>query len=87
MEWAPKVRVNAVSAGHRRAPSSSSDYYGDPRARAGWRPPSRWAGWPSPADVGDAVAFLASPLAAYVTGANLVVHGGGEKLAFFDLMT
>ena len=40
-----------------------------------------------PADIGNACVFLASPLAAYVTGANLVVHGGGEKLAFFDLMT
>ena len=40
-----------------------------------------------PADVGNAVAFLASPLAAFVSGANLEVHGGGERLAFFDLMT
>jgi NAD(P)-dependent dehydrogenase (short-subunit alcohol dehydrogenase family) len=37
-----------------------------------------------PADIGDAVVFLASPLAAYVTGANLAVHGGGEKPAFLD---
>ena len=26
--------------------------------------------------------FLASPLAGYVTGANLVAHGGGERPAF-----
>jgi len=26
---------------------------------------------------------LASPLAAYVSGANLVAHGGGEWPAFF----
>jgi NAD(P)-dependent dehydrogenase (short-subunit alcohol dehydrogenase family) len=35
-----------------------------------------------PADVADAVVFLASPLASYVTGANLVLHGGGEWPAF-----
>jgi hypothetical protein len=26
--------------------------------------------------------LLASPMAAYVTGANLLVHGGGERPAF-----
>ena len=28
--------------------------------------------------------FLASALASYVSGANLLVHGGGEKPAFLD---
>ena len=36
----------------------------------------------APADVAHAVAFLASPMASYVTGANLVLHGGGEWPAF-----
>jgi NAD(P)-dependent dehydrogenase (short-subunit alcohol dehydrogenase family) len=36
----------------------------------------------TPADMADAVLFLASPLAAYVTGAHLVLHGGGEWPAF-----
>ena len=31
-----------------------------------------------PADIGDACLMLASPLARYISGANLVVHGGGE---------
>jgi len=35
-----------------------------------------------PEDVGDACLYLASPLARYVTGANLLLHGGGEKPAF-----
>jgi NAD(P)-dependent dehydrogenase (short-subunit alcohol dehydrogenase family) len=34
-------------------------------------------------EVGDAVAFLASPLAGYITGANLRVDGGMVKTANF----
>jgi NAD(P)-dependent dehydrogenase (short-subunit alcohol dehydrogenase family) len=32
----------------------------------------------APSDVASACLYLASPLAAYVTGADLEVHGGGE---------
>ena len=37
-----------------------------------------------PADVGDAVAWLVSDLARFVSGSNLVVQGGGERLAFTE---
>ena len=37
-----------------------------------------------PSDVGDVCLFLASPLARYVTGEQLVVHGGGELPAYID---
>ncbi|MSY06656.1 MAG: SDR family oxidoreductase, partial [Actinobacteria bacterium] len=37
-----------------------------------------------PRDVANACLFLASSLASYVSGANLLVHGGGEKPAFLD---
>ena len=36
----------------------------------------------TPGDVAGICLFLASPLAAYVSGANLVAHGGGEWPAF-----
>ena len=77
VEWAPKVRVNAVSAGL-VATDDSLDHYGgaDSLARVAATVPSgRFA---TPGDVADAVVFLASPRAAYATGANLVLHGGGE---------
>jgi len=35
-----------------------------------------------PGDIGDACVLLATPLARYVSGANLAVHGGGERPAF-----
>jgi NAD(P)-dependent dehydrogenase (short-subunit alcohol dehydrogenase family) len=37
-----------------------------------------------PSEIGDVCVFLASPLASYVTGANLVAHGGGDKPPFLD---
>jgi len=85
MAWAPKVRVNAVSPGIVRTESFEAYYgEGDAAARAGATVPlGRIA---EPSDVGDAVAFLASPLASYVSGANLVLHGGGEYLALADLV-
>ena len=37
-----------------------------------------------PTDVADVCFFLASPLARYVSGANVVVHGGGEPPPYID---
>jgi len=83
VEWAPKVRVNMVSAGIVRT-EAFADWYGDRAAQvAATIPLGRVA---EPADVGNAVAFLASPLASYISGANIVVNGGGEQLEFFKLM-
>lgn len=80
-EWAPGIRVNCVSAGMVVTPEST-EHYGDAesvaRIEAGI-PMGRMA---TPRDIADACVFLASPLAAYVTGANLVVHGGGDRPPF-----
>jgi NAD(P)-dependent dehydrogenase (short-subunit alcohol dehydrogenase family) len=32
----------------------------------------------TPVDIAEAVCFLASPGASFISAANLVVHGGGE---------
>jgi NAD(P)-dependent dehydrogenase (short-subunit alcohol dehydrogenase family) len=81
IEWAPAVRVNAVTAGM-VATDDSLDHYGGEAglARVAATIPAGRFG--TPTDVADAVVFLASPLAAYVTGANLLLHGGGEWPAF-----
>jgi NAD(P)-dependent dehydrogenase (short-subunit alcohol dehydrogenase family) len=83
VEWAPKVRVNCVSAGMVRTEASDL-HYGDDAgiaAVAATVPLGRLA---EPSDVAEACLFLASPASAYVTGAKLVIHGGGERPAFLD---
>lgn len=83
VEWAPRVRVNAVTVGMVRTESSHLHYGDDDgiAAVAATVPLGRLA---DPADVGVACLYLASPQAAYVSGAALLLHGGGERPAFLD---
>ncbi|HXH58984.1 SDR family oxidoreductase [Iamia sp.] len=85
MEWAPAIRVCAVSAGAVRT-EGFEDYYGGPEGAAAVEATIPMGRAASPTDVGDAVVFLASPLARYITGANLEVHGGGEALTLHGLL-
>jgi NAD(P)-dependent dehydrogenase (short-subunit alcohol dehydrogenase family) len=85
MEWAPKVRVNCVSVGIVRTEGFDA-YYGGPEGTAAVARTVPLGRVAEPTDVGDAVAFLASSRARFVSGANLVVHGGGERLAFTEFM-
>ena len=81
VEWAPRVRVVAITAGL-VATEQAEAHYGDARgiaAAAATVPLGRMA---EPADVADACLFLASPMARYVSGASLTLHGGGETPAF-----
>jgi NAD(P)-dependent dehydrogenase (short-subunit alcohol dehydrogenase family) len=81
VEWAPEVRVNAVVVGLVLTPDAP-DHYGDADAVervAATVPLGRLA---TGDDVAGACLYLASPLAAYVTGAALTLHGGGEAPAF-----
>jgi NAD(P)-dependent dehydrogenase (short-subunit alcohol dehydrogenase family) len=82
-EWAPKVRVNAVCCGMIRTEQSGL-FYGDEDgiARVGATVPlGRLA---LPEEIGDVAVWLASNQSSYVTGANIVVHGGGDKPPFID---
>ena len=36
------------------------------------------------AEIGQACVWMASPAAAYASGSNLVLHGGGERPAFLS---
>ncbi len=83
VEWAPKVRVNAVAAGMIETEQSQL-HYGDEAGIAAVAATVPLGRLGHPRDVGDACLFLASPMAAYVSGASLLLHGGGEKPAFLD---
>jgi NAD(P)-dependent dehydrogenase (short-subunit alcohol dehydrogenase family) len=83
VEWAPKVRVNAVTGGLIRTEQSHL-FYGDEDgvAAVGATVPLGRLGEPD--DVAGVCLFLASPLARYVTGESVVVHGGGERPAYLS---
>src|SRR5207302_626927 len=78
VEWAPKVRLNAIVAGPILTEKAAL-HYGNTVAVAETIPMGRMG---TPADVADACLLFASPLARFLTGASLLVHGGGERPAF-----
>jgi NAD(P)-dependent dehydrogenase (short-subunit alcohol dehydrogenase family) len=83
LEWAPAVRVNCVTAGLVHTDQRSA-HYGDEAALAAVAETVPLGRMATPEDVADACLLLASPLAGYISGANLVVDGGGQRPAFAD---
>lgn len=86
VEWAPEVRVNTLVVGMVRTELSHLHYGGADGLDAVARtvPAGRLA---DPSDIGGAVVFLASDAAGYISGASLLMHGGGERPAFLDAAT
>ncbi|MCY1259398.1 3-alpha-hydroxycholanate dehydrogenase (NADP(+)) [compost metagenome] len=81
VEWAPKVRVVAVSPGLIRTEQSHLHYGDEAGIRAvGETIPAGRLG--EPEDIANACLYAASPMASYLSGSNLLLHGGGEKPAF-----
>jgi NAD(P)-dependent dehydrogenase (short-subunit alcohol dehydrogenase family) len=78
VEWAPKVRVNCLVPS--LVVTETTAGWGDAglAAAAAAVPLGRLA---TPDDVAGACLFLASPQASYVSGASLLLHGGGERPA------
>ncbi|HUC35810.1 MAG TPA: SDR family oxidoreductase [Acidimicrobiales bacterium] len=85
VEWAPKVRVNCVVGGLLATESADEHYGGEAglRAVAATVPLKRMG---TPADVAGICLFLSSPLSAYVTGAAIEAHGGGEWPAYLTAL-
>jgi NAD(P)-dependent dehydrogenase (short-subunit alcohol dehydrogenase family) len=73
LELAPKVRVNAVAPGVVRTRLAEALWKENEDQVAAVTPLGRIG---EPADVGDAVAFLASERASWITGETLVIDGG-----------
>lgn len=83
VEWAPRVRVNTVICGLVLTEQAHL-HYGDAQGLARVASTIPLGRLAEPGDIGDACLFLASRLAAYISGASLLVHGGGEKPAFLE---
>jgi NAD(P)-dependent dehydrogenase (short-subunit alcohol dehydrogenase family) len=81
IEWAPRVRVNCFTAGL-VATEAADEHYGGPAGMAAVAATVPLGRFGTPDDLAGLCLFLTSPLAAYVTGANLVAHGGGERPSF-----
>jgi len=81
VEWAPKVRVNCLAAGLVKTELSHL-HYGDEAGLARTAATIPLGRLAEPRDIGDGCLFLASPLARYVSGSTLLMHGGGERPAF-----
>ena len=76
-EWAPTVRVNAVTPGLITTELSELHYGGaESVARIEQAIPMKRMA--SVHDVAEACVYLASPAAAYLTGANIILDGGGD---------
>ncbi len=75
------MRVNCVTAGLVRTEDNAA-HYGDESALAAVAATVPLGRMATPDGVADGCLLLASPLAGYVTAANLVVDGGGQLPAF-----
>ncbi len=86
VEWAPKIRVLTVTAGL-LVTENAHLFYGDEEGIKQVGNTIAAGRMGTPEDIADTCLFLASPLAKWMTGANIKVHGGGEKPAYLAAST
>jgi NAD(P)-dependent dehydrogenase (short-subunit alcohol dehydrogenase family) len=75
LEYAPEIRVNCVSPGMVDT-ALTEIALGDPKIRSVVEDATPLGRIGNVADIAGVIVFLASPLASYVTGQNLIVDGG-----------
>lgn len=83
VEWAPKVRCASIVAGLILTEQAHL-HYGDDEGVARVAETIPMARLGTPDDIADACLYLSSPLASYVTGGAITLHGGGERPAFLS---
>ena len=86
LEWGPQIRVVSVTAGLILTEDSRA-FYGDDESvsQIAETIPMRRLG--SPEDIANACLFVASEASSWMTGTNIVVHGGGEKPSYLSATT
>lgn len=81
VEWAPRIRTNSIVVGLVRTEQAHL-HYGDDAGVAAVGETIPLGRMAEPDDVADVCLFLASPMSRYVSGAEILLHGGGETPAF-----
>jgi NAD(P)-dependent dehydrogenase (short-subunit alcohol dehydrogenase family) len=77
VEWAPhRIRVNAVAPGPIESPGAAKQLWSSPEAVEAIKGRVPLGRWGKPEEIADAVSFLVSPHASYITGDVLTVDGG-----------
>ena len=86
LEWGPEIRVVSVTAGLILTEDSRA-FYGDDESVSEIEKtiPMRRLG--DPEDVANACLFVASEASNWISGSNLVIHGGGEKPSYLSATT
>jgi NAD(P)-dependent dehydrogenase (short-subunit alcohol dehydrogenase family) len=84
LEWAPRVRINCVAPDFVRTEGTDKLMTAADRRRMSKLIPLHRIG--TPADVANAVAFLASDMASFITGQTLVIDGGSLNRGRLDFM-
>lgn len=85
-EWGPAIRVVAVVVGFVLTDRAHL-FYGDADGIDAVGRTLALERLADPAEIATAVLFLASPLASYISGTALEVHGGGEQPAYLSAST
>jgi NAD(P)-dependent dehydrogenase (short-subunit alcohol dehydrogenase family) len=84
-EWGPKIRLNTIIVGYIETENTEATYGNDAAQQAISK--NIAAGRLGTGnEIAEAVLFLVSDAASYVTGAELAVHGGGERPPFLDIL-
>lgn len=76
LELGPDIRINSVSPGPVDTPLLKPLFDAHPEERQRYVEATPLGRIATPEDIGDAVTMLASPLARFINGQNLVVDGG-----------
>ena len=76
LEYAQSIRINAACPGVIQTPMIDRITNHDPKVRAGYAAAEPMGRLGNPVEIADAVLWLSSPSASFVTGVALAVDGG-----------